>query len=54
MQKAIHIENLTKDVVRVLSIVEPNIIESNPTGREYILVKNFPEPPECKDHMVTN
>lgn len=54
MQKAINIENSNKDVVRILSITDPDIIENNPTGRAYILVENFPEPPEREDHMVTN
>lgn len=54
MRKAIHIENTAKDVVRVLSISDPDIIENNPTSREYIIVEDFPDPPEREDHMVTN
>ena len=54
MQKAIHIENTSKDIVRVLSIAEPDILENNPTGRKYILIEDFPEPPETTSHMSVN
>ena len=54
MQKAISIENSSKNVVRVLSIAEPNIIENNPTGLEYILVDDFIEPPELDNPMSIN
>jgi hypothetical protein len=54
MQKAISIENSSKNVVRVLSIAEPNIIENNPTGLEYILIEDFTEPPELDNHLSMN
>ncbi len=54
MQKAINIENSSKQVVRVLSIAEPDIIENNPTNRNYILVDDFTEPPETTSHMSVN
>jgi hypothetical protein len=46
MQKAIHIEQTGKIIERILSITEPQIIENNPTGRNYILVEDFVEEPE--------
>lgn len=54
MQKAINIENSSKNVVRVLSIAEPSIIENNPTGLEYILIEDFVEPPELQNHLSIN
>jgi len=54
MQKAIHIENTNKNVVRVLSIAEPNVIEYNPTELEYILIEDFVEPPELQSHLSIN
>lgn len=54
MNKAIHIENSSKNVVRVLSIAEPSVIESNPTGLEYILIEDFTEPPELESHLSIN
>jgi hypothetical protein len=51
MNKAINIENSSNNVVRVLSIAEPDIIENNPTNQTYILVDNFVEPPELQSHM---
>jgi hypothetical protein len=54
MQKAIHIENTGKNVVRVLSIAEPEVIENNPTGLEYILIEDFTEPPELDNHLSIN
>jgi hypothetical protein len=54
MQKAINIENSSKNVVRVLSIAEPSVIESNPTGLEYILIEDFTEPPELESHLSIN
>lgn len=54
MQKAIHIENTNKNIVRVLSIAEPEIIENNPTGRDYILIDDFTEPPELQSNLSVN
>lgn len=54
MQKVINIENSNKQIVRVLSIAEPDIIENNPTNQNYILVDNFPDPPETTSHMSVN
>jgi len=54
MNKAINIENSSKNVVRVLSIAEPEIIENNPTDREYILIEDFVEPPELQNHLSVN
>lgn len=54
MIKAINLENSNKNVVRVLSIAEPEIIENNPTGLEYILIEDFTEPPELDNHLSIN
>jgi len=54
MQKAINIENSNKNIVRVLSIAEPEIIENNPTGREYILIEDYIEPPTLDNPMSVN
>lgn len=53
MQKAIHIEQSNKDIVRVLSITAADIIENNPTGREYILETyvNLIEEQEIRNHF---
>ncbi|WMJ78515.1 MULTISPECIES: hypothetical protein [unclassified Sedimentibacter] len=44
MQKAINIECSNKNVVRILSIAEPEIIENNPTGLEYFIIEDYVEP----------
>lgn len=54
MIKAIHIENTSKNVARVLSIAEPEVIENSPTGLNYILIEDFVEPPELNNHMSIN
>lgn len=54
MIKAINLENSNKNVVRVLSIAEPEIIENNPTGLEYVLIDDFVEPPELNNHLSIN
>ncbi len=54
MQKAINIENSSKQIVRVLSIADIDVIENNPTNLNYIIVDNFTEPPELKSHMSIN
>jgi uncharacterized protein YdcH (DUF465 family) len=54
MQKAINLENSSNDVVRVLSIADPSVIENNPTGLEYILIEDFTEPPELESHLSIN
>lgn len=54
MIKAINIENSSKNVVRVLSIADPSVIENNPTGLEYILIEDFTEPPELDNHLSIN
>lgn len=54
MQKAINVENSSKNVVRVLSIAEPPIIENNPTGLEYFLIGDFTEPPELDNQLSIN
>jgi len=54
MNKAIHIENTNKNIARVLSIAEPEIIDNNPTELEYILIDDFTEPPELQSHLSVN
>lgn len=54
MNKAINIENSSKQIVRVLSVAEPDIIENNPTSREYILIDDYEEPPVLDNHMSVN
>ena len=54
MQKAINIENINKNVVRVLSIADPSVIENSPTGLEYFLIEDFTEPLELDNHMSIN
>ncbi len=54
MRKAINIENSSKQIVRVLSIAEPDILENNSTSRGYILITNYVEPPVVDNHMVIN
>lgn len=54
MQKAINLEQSSKNVVRVLSIMNPEDIENNPTDRQYILIDNYTEPPESANHMSIN
>lgn len=54
MQKAINIENSSKNVVRVLSIMNPEDIENNPTGRDYILIEDYEEPPILDNSMSVN
>ena len=54
MQKAINIENSSKNIVRVHSIAEPSVIENNPTGVEYILIDNFIEPPILETPLSKN
>lgn len=54
MQKAINLENSSRSVVRVLSIADPEVVENNPTGLEYILIEDFTEPPELGNHLSIN
>ncbi len=54
MIKAINLENSSNNVVRVLSIADPSVIENNPTGLEYILIEDFTEPPELESHLSIN
>lgn len=54
MKKAIHIDNSNKNVVRVLSIGESDIIENNPTNREYFLIEDYTEPPILDNPMSVN
>lgn len=54
MQKAINIENSSENVVRILSIAEPEIIENNPTNRQYILIEDYTEPPILDNPMSIN
>ena len=54
MNKAIHIENTNKNIARVLSIADPEIIDNNPTELEYILIDDFTEPPELQSHLSIN
>jgi len=49
MRKAIHVESKSYNVVRVLSIAEPEIMEVNPTGLEYFLIEDYTAPPEVMD-----
>ena len=44
MTKAISIEQTSNNIVRVLSIAEPEIIECNPTQNEYFLIEDYEEP----------
>lgn len=48
IQKAINIENSNIQIVRVLSVAEPDTIECNATNQNYILVDNFTKPPELQ------
>lgn len=53
MQKSIHIEESSDDMVRVLSITDPIeglVIE----GREYILIDNYEEEPILPNNMTVN
>jgi hypothetical protein len=54
MQKAIYIENTGKVIERILSVAEPQILENNPTGRNYILVEDFVEEPELQTPTSIN
>ena len=54
MIKAMNLENSSNNVVRVLSIADPSVIENNPTGLEYILIEDFTEPPELESHLSIN
>ncbi len=54
MQKAINLEQSSKNVVRVLSIMNPEDIENNPTDRQYILIDDYIEPSELNNHMSVN
>ena len=54
MNKAINIESSNSNITRVLSMAEPNVIENNPTGLEYILIEDFVEPPELQNHLSIN
>lgn len=54
MKKAINLENTDKNIVRVLSIAEPEIIENNPTNMEYILVEDYEEPSIPNNSMSIN
>lgn len=54
MQKAINLEQSSKNVVRVLSIMNPEDIENNPTDRQYILIDNYTEPPVMDNPMSVN
>ncbi|GEM_PF-1251327 len=51
MQKAINIENTGKNIERILSITEPEIVEND---SKYIIVDNFPESLELKTSMSVN
>lgn len=54
MNKAINIENSSKNIVRVLSIANETVIENNPTGLEYILINDFTEPPDLQNNLSIN
>lgn len=54
MQKAIYIERTGKTIERILSVANPDILENNPTGREYILVESFTEEPELQTSTSIN
>ena len=54
MKKAIHVEESSKNVVRVLSIAEPEAVESSPTGLNYFLIEDYEEPEQSVNHKVIN
>jgi hypothetical protein len=54
VKKAINIEVSDKNVVRVLSIAEPQTIDSNPTEHPYILINDFIEPPVLESSLAKN
>lgn len=54
MQKSINIESSNNIIVRVLSIMNPEDLVSNPTNREYFLIDNYEEPPTADNHMSVN
>lgn len=51
MQKAINLENSSKNVLRVLSIAEPEMAE---ISADYVLIDDFTEPPELDNHLSIN
>lgn len=53
MLKGIYLENSNKNVVRVLSMIEPKDIENNPIG-EFVLISDYTDPPETENHMTIN
>lgn len=54
MNKAINIEQSNNNVVRVLSIAEPEIVENNPTGLQYVLIEDYIEPPVLSNSLAKN
>lgn len=54
MNKAINIENTGKNVERVLSIINEEDINFNPTDLEYILINDFIEPPALDNPLSIN
>ena len=54
MNKAINIENSTKEVVRVLSIADESAVENSPNGLVYIGIDNYVEPPTLTNPLDIN
>lgn len=54
MQKAINIESSNKNVARILSIMNPEDIENNPTSLEYFLIEDYIEPPAMDNSLSVN
>ncbi len=49
MKKVINIETSDNNVVRVLSIMEPEIKQYSPNGFSYIMIDDYTEPPMVDD-----
>jgi hypothetical protein len=54
MNKAINIENTGKSIERVLSIINEEDMNFNPTGLNYILITDYTEPPELQTPLSKN
>lgn len=54
MNKAINIENSSKNIVRVLSIADESAAENSPNGLAYLLITNYEEPPVLHNPMDIN
>lgn len=54
MNKAIHIENSTKEVARVLSIADESAVENSPNGLVYTGIDNYIDPPALTNPLDIN